>query len=140
MDLQPALGGELAQAVGTRVIVKLVNSRVGSLPWRTMSTGHGHKLNLGKNEMDEENWLATNLLLATSAFFKHCWSSTDQRAKMILKENTFNLAELFGLYSRLCTLRRCSINFLPFNLSPQSTQVRASLSSSSSMWARISPT
>ena len=46
VDLQPALGGELAQAVGTRVIVKLVNSRVGSLPWRTMATGHCHQLDL----------------------------------------------------------------------------------------------
>ena len=77
VDLQPTLGGELAQAVGTGVIVKLVNSRVGSLPWRTMSTSHSHQLNLRRNYVDEENWFLSNLLVATSTLFKHCRSSTD---------------------------------------------------------------
>ena len=47
VNLQPTLGGEFAQAVGTRVIVKLVNSRIGSpLFWRTMSARHCHQLDL----------------------------------------------------------------------------------------------
>ena len=51
VNLQPTLGGELAQAVGTRVIVKLVNSRIGSLLfWRTMSTRNCHKLDLCQTE------------------------------------------------------------------------------------------
>ena len=55
VDLQPTLGGELAQAVRARVVVKLVDSRAGSLSGRTVLTSHGHQLNLwGQNV--EQRW------------------------------------------------------------------------------------
>ena len=93
VDLQPTLGGELAQAVRARVVVKLVNPRAGSLSGRTVLTSHGHQLNLWGQNVEQRIVLWLNLLVAASTLLKHCWSSTAKWAKMVLKKDILHFGD-----------------------------------------------